>query len=136
MLEQERVTKAEACLTTDWILAGFAKTRIVAQTRYREFVPAGKGQPSPWEQLQNQIYLGDDAFVQDMQSKIDTDQSLRDIPKKQKQTPIKPLTHYKRKYPIRNEALASLFERPLHAGASRRRLRRQLCNRQLSGEVA
>ncbi|WP_133591428.1 transposase, partial [Permianibacter aggregans] len=54
------LTETAACLTTDWILAGFAKTKAVAQRRYAEFVQQGKSQPSPWEQLSNQIYLGDE----------------------------------------------------------------------------
>jgi hypothetical protein len=64
-----------------WILAGFAKTKNVAQQRYRDFVVAGKGQPSLWQQLKNQIYLGDDDFVNDMQRKLAPGQSLNDIPK-------------------------------------------------------
>jgi len=70
-------------LTTEWILAGFAKTKNVAQQRYRDIVLAGKGQPSPWQQLKNQIYLGDDHFVNDMQRKLAPGQSLNHIPKKQ-----------------------------------------------------
>jgi putative transposase len=72
-------------------LGGFAQTRQAAQLGYIHFIRAGKGQPSPWEQLKNQIFLGDDAFVEDMQCKIDPEQSLLDIPKKQKLAPIKPL---------------------------------------------
>ncbi len=75
-----------ACLTTDWVLGGFAKTKQVAQQRYRDFVQQGKGQPAPWQKLKNQIYLGDDEFVDDMQSKLQPEQSLKDIPKKQKQS--------------------------------------------------
>jgi len=92
------------CLTTDWVLAGFAKTRKVAQSRYRDFVQAGKGQPSPWEQLKNQIYLGNDAFVEDMQRRIEPDQSLKDIPKKKKKAPQAERMHG-----------AGVFERSLHA---------------------
>ena len=34
--------KNDACLTTEWILAGFDKTKRVAQQRYQDFVKAGK----------------------------------------------------------------------------------------------
>ena len=68
--------KSHACLTTEWILAGFAQTKNAAQLCYRDFVQAGKGQPSPWEQLKNQIYLGDEDFVNNMQCKLNPDQSL------------------------------------------------------------
>lgn len=97
------------CLTTDWVLAGFAKTKNVAQDRYREFVRQGKGQPSPWQALQNQIYLGNDDFVNDMQCKLNPEQSLKDIPKKQKQAPIKPLSYFAKHYSSRDESMAQAY---------------------------
>lgn len=101
--------ESDACLTTEWILAGFAKTKKDAQQRYREFVQEGKGQPSPWQQLKNQIYLGDDDFVNAMQSKLDPDQSLKDIPKKQKRAPVKPLTYFAERYKTRDESMAQAY---------------------------
>lgn len=101
--------EAHACLTTDWILAGFGDTKNEAQLRYREFVKAGKRQPSPWQCLKNQIYLGDDDFIKDMQSKLDPEQSLKDIPKKQKRAPIKPLAYYAERYKTRNESMAHAY---------------------------
>lgn len=101
--------EAAACLTTDWVLAGFAKTRNVAQQRYRDFVQQGKGQPAPWQQLRNQIYLGDDNFVDSMQCKLNPEQSLKDIPKKQKQAAVKPLTYFAERYPSRDESMAQAY---------------------------
>ena len=101
--------EAHACLTTDWILAGFADTKDEAQRRYREFVQAGKGQPSPWQHLKNQIYLGDDDFINEMQSQLDPEQSLKDIPKKQKQAPIKPLAFFAEDYKTRTESMAHAY---------------------------
>jgi putative transposase len=101
--------KSNACLTTEWILAGFAKTKNAAQQCYRDFVRAGKGQPSPWKQLKNQIYLGNDEFVNDMQCKLDPEQSLKDIPKKQKQAPAKPLTYFAERYKTRDERMAQAY---------------------------
>lgn len=98
-----------ACLTTKWILAGFGETKEVAQQSYRAFVKAGKGQPSIWQKLKNQIYLGDDDFVNDMQSKISPKQSLNDIPKKQKQAPAKPLTYFVDEYKTRDECMAQAY---------------------------
>ena len=100
---------AEPCLTTDWVLAGFAKTKRTAQERYRNFVQAGKGLPSPWTQLKNQIYLGDDAFIEDMQCQLDPEQSLKDIPKKQKQAPVKPLAWFESRYTSRDERMAQAY---------------------------
>ena len=102
-------TKAAACLTTDWVLGGFAKTKPVAQQRYRAFVQQGKGQPSPWQALKNQIYLGDDEFVSDMQCKLDPEQSLKDIPKKQKRSAPKPLSYFAERYAARDEGMAQAY---------------------------
>ena len=99
----------EACLTTEWILAVFANTKNEAQQRYRDFVTAGKGQPSPWQQLKNQIYLGDEGFVNDMQCKLDPAQSLKDIPKKQKRAPAKPLAYFAKHYKTRDESMAYAY---------------------------
>ncbi|WP_304054802.1 transposase [Nitrosomonas communis] len=98
-----------ACLTTEWILAGFDKKMSVAQQRCRNFVKAGKERPSPWQLLKNQIYLGDDDFVNDMQRKLNPEQSLKDIPKKQKQAPVKPLSYFVDCYKIRNEGMAQAY---------------------------
>jgi REP element-mobilizing transposase RayT len=101
--------KAQPCLTTDWILSVFAKTKKTAQERYRSFVQEGKNQPSPWEGLKNQIYLGSNAFVEDMQCKLDPKQSLRDIPKLQKQSPSKPLAYFEKRYTERSDAMAKAY---------------------------
>lgn len=95
----------EPCLTTDWVLSSYGRTRKRAQQRYRAFVQEGKNQPSPWESLKNQIYLGDDAFVEDMQCKLDPSQSLNDIPKIQKQSPKKPLSYYEKRFSCPDEAM-------------------------------
>jgi REP-associated tyrosine transposase len=100
---------AEPWLTTDWILSAFGKMKKVSQERYRSFVREGKNQPSPWERLTNQIYLGSDEFVEDMQCKLDPDQSLKDIPKSHKQSPPKPLSYYRERYEVKKEAMARAY---------------------------
>jgi len=101
--------KAHALLTTDWILGNFGRTKKTAHEKYKTFVQQGKNQASPWVLLKNQIYLGSDKFVEDMQRKIDPEQSLEDIPKPQKNSPVKPLTFYKRKFKSRNRAMAEAY---------------------------
>ena len=101
--------ESHPCLTTDTVLAGFAKTKKVAQQRYRDFVQQGKGQPSPWQHLKNQIYLGDDGFVNAMQCKLDPDQPLNDIPKKQKLPPIKPIAYFAERYKTRDKRMAQAY---------------------------
>ena len=99
----------QSCVTTDWLLSAFAKNKKEAQQHYRRFVQQGKNQPSPWEALKNQIYLGSDQFVEDTQRKIDPGQSLADIPRKQKQSPTKPLSYYENLYKQRVEAMAYAY---------------------------
>jgi len=101
--------KAQPLLTTDCILGNFGKQKKRAQEKYKAFVREGKGQPNPWESLKNQIYLGSDEFIEEMQCKIEPDQSLNDIPRPQKNCPIKPLTFYKDKYQSRNKAMAEAY---------------------------
>ena len=103
------LTQTEDCLTTDWILSGFGQTRVESQERYKAFIQAGKQQPSPWAQLKNQIYLGNDDFIENIQCKLDPEQSLKDIPKKQKQGPAKPLRYYFSTYPVQKEAMAKAY---------------------------
>ena len=56
-------------LTVNWILSSFSDKKSDAILLYRRFVSEGKNQPKPWYELKNQIYLGDDEFVGDMQCK-------------------------------------------------------------------
>lgn len=97
------------CLETDWVLANFGKQKKRSQEKYRAFVQEGRGQPSPWGSLKNQIYLGSDQFVEDMQCKMHPDQSLRDIPKLQKLAPPKPLAFYETTIKDRNMAMATAY---------------------------
>ncbi len=60
---------ADAFLAVDGLLAQFAKRRSVAQTRYAQFVAEGIKTSSPWQQLKGQVFLGDERFVEQMQSR-------------------------------------------------------------------
>lgn len=96
-------------LSTDWILSGFGKRKKTACERYRTFVQQGLNQPSPWESLKNQIYLGSDQFVDDVLSRLDPKQSLLDIPKIQKLSPTKSLEYYQNRYRDNTEAMAKAY---------------------------
>jgi len=96
-------------LDTEWTLAAFAEQMQDAQSAYRRFVADGKNQPSPWEDLKNQIYLGSQAFVDEMQKKIDTDRQLSEIPKTHRRPVARPLTWYFQKHPDRDRAVFEAF---------------------------
>ena len=80
-------------LTTDWLLAAFSNKKREAIKQYRAFVSEGRNQPKPWVNLRNQIYLGDDAFVDEMQCKISPDTNLSEVPSSQKRQVAKSLTY-------------------------------------------
>jgi putative transposase len=108
-LETAGLADQASVLTTDWILSCFSNRKKPAQERYRKFVQAGRNQPSPWGKLKNQIYLGDEEFVEEMQCQLDPEQSLADIPGKQKLAPPKPIDYFKRKYSDPKQAMAMAY---------------------------
>ena len=71
-------------LTTDWVLAQFAKTKPAARTRYAQFVHAGIGNASPWGELKGQVLLGGKAFVEQMTPKLKESSTRVEIPKRQR----------------------------------------------------
>jgi len=95
-------------LSLDWVWANFARRRAKAVAAYRAFVADGKGQPSPWQRLKNQIYLGSDNFVDEAQCKIKPGQSLISIPKPQKLSAPKPLGDFVEGFE-RNEGMARAY---------------------------
>lgn len=87
-----------AWLQTDWILGQFGQQRNRAQAAYMDFVQAGVGLPSVWDNLQGQIYLGSEAFIARMQSSLSTAQPLDEIPRMQRRPLARPLMQYRSEY--------------------------------------
>ncbi len=100
---------ARICLHCDWILAAFGKRKSKAVENYRRFVAAGKGQPSPWAMLRNQVYLGGEEFVEKVQLLIDDDKDLSEIPSSQRRPMPKPIEHYENTSQHRNEAIVAAY---------------------------
>ena len=93
-------------LTSDWILASFAKSKTAAQIKYREFISQGKGQPSPWQSLKNQVYLGNEQFVKEhIDSITDKDVELSEIPKSQRKAKPKTMDYYLKQATNRDDAI-------------------------------
>ena len=97
-------------LNVEWLLSGFARRRKTAFERYQRFVEEGKNQPPPWESLKNQVFLGDAAFVEKMQSLQDGDKVLDEVPSSQRRPLAKPLIHYEKATPSRNEAIVAAWQ--------------------------
>lgn len=85
-------------LQTDWILGQFSSKRGQARQEYINFVRAGVGLPSVWDNLQGQIYLGSDTFIDRMQSKVSPEQSLDEIPRTQRRPLARPLAAYRAEF--------------------------------------
>jgi putative transposase len=102
-------TEAHPCLTTESVLSVLGKRRKKAQEKYRAFISDGRNQPSPWERVKNQIYLGSDQFVEAMHCKLDPGQSLKNKPRKQKQAVQRPISYYAKKGVERNKAMAKAY---------------------------
>lgn len=94
-----------AWLQVDWLLAAFGKRRTKAIVAYRIFVSDGKNQPSPWKKLRNQVFLGDDEFVERMLKHLDDEQELTEIPSTQRRIMAKTLTDYEAEASSRDIAI-------------------------------
>ncbi len=97
------------CLHVEWILAAFGKRKTSAIDRYKKFVSEGKGQASPWELLQHQMYLGSEDFIEKMQSLIDGDKELSEIPSSQRRPKAKSLESYEASSQQRNSAIVNAY---------------------------
>lgn len=81
-------------LDADRVLSHFGAVKATAQPRYVAFVQAGAGLPTVWNDLRHQIYLGSDLFVSQMQGLVRDSPTLSEVPRKQRQAPVKLLDDY------------------------------------------
>ena len=88
--EQER----PRWLQTDWVLSQFSVKRKIAIRKYIDFIRAGVGLPSLWDNLKQQIYLGDDRFVEKMQKEIKQSGDIKEIPRAQRRPKATSLGDY------------------------------------------
>ncbi len=95
-------------LTVDWLLLAFSEHRSEAVRHYMDFVADGQNQPSPWEELKNQIFLGSDEFVAGLQRSLNVDVSHREIPAAQRRLPPKPLAEIAEAH-ARDEAIFEAY---------------------------
>jgi putative transposase len=94
-------------LQTGWILGQFAAQRKRAIARYIDFVREGVGLPGIWENLRGQVYLGSDAFLQEMQDLLAP--GMREIPRSQGRPAALPLAHYQNQAASSHEAMTAAF---------------------------
>ena len=99
-------------LETDWLLACFGKQRKRAIVKYIDFVRAGIGLPPIWEALKNQVYLGDESFINSMKNKLDDSKKdqLDEINRLQRRPMAHPLSWYRDNYPDKRQAMAEAYQ--------------------------
>jgi len=97
-------------LDSQWIIAHFAKRRAIAIDRYKQFVAEGKNQPSIWEQLRHQIFIGNEDYIEKIQRKIDKNADISEIPSSQRRPIPKSIKHYAKKYKHRDQAIVAAYK--------------------------
>lgn len=97
--------KKTSWLSTDVVLSFLSENLSIAIKKYQEFIAEGLNRKAPWSSLKNQIYLGSDTFVIEMQQKIPPEKKLTYIPQPH-YTPVKcPVEEYAKKSPYRDECI-------------------------------
>lgn len=96
-------------LETGWVLNQFGHDLLRARKRYANFVSEGVKQPSVWEDLRHEIFLGSDQFVEQFRDTAKPLENLREVPRTQRRPLAKPLAHFEHMYPDRREAMAHAF---------------------------
>lgn len=99
---------APAWLEVNWLLGQFASQRKTAIAAYKDFVRAGVGLESLWSDLNAQVFLGDETFVERMQAqRPDTD--LREVPRLQRRGRARELSDYAQAARGDREAMAAAY---------------------------
>lgn len=76
--------RAPEYLSVDWILGVFGTNRKTAQNQYRKFVKEGINRKSPWGELQGQILLGENSFVEKFKDLLRDKEAIKEIPRQQR----------------------------------------------------
>jgi REP element-mobilizing transposase RayT len=98
-----------AWLCTGWLLKSFGGEPVAASQAYRRFVDDGTYESSPWEQLKQQIYLGDDDFVASTQARIAGNSQLDEIPSAQRRPVPRSLESYENEAVDRKRAIVTAY---------------------------
>ena len=102
-------TSTPPWLQRNWVLSQFGSNLQTAERAYVDHVRAGMGLPSVWEELQGQMYLGDDEFVERMGEKVSAKRSIdSEIPRLQRRAKAPPLAVFVA-IADRNTAIAQAF---------------------------
>ncbi len=96
-------------LQVDALLARFARHKAVALERYRRFVLEGIDRPSPLRDLDGQVILGSEAFVQRMLAQGSAPGELVEVPRAQRRTRPLTLAQHAQQSPDPAHAMAQAY---------------------------
>ena len=97
-------------LAADGVLALFGTRRAEARRRYAQFVAEGVGKEIVWSELRQQIYLGNEKFVQRMQRKAALQGDELTVPRAQRRAPTPSLAAVEKKCRDRNSAIVAAYD--------------------------
>jgi len=96
-------------LSVSYLLSQFSKQRKTAIRKYEGFVTDGVANGPIWGLLNNQIYMGDAAFIEKVQKHLEGQHEDIQIPKTQKRAKPESLNHYEAKVSNRDEAIVKAY---------------------------
>lgn len=76
--------KSHQCLEREWILGQFARRKKTAEGKYKEFVEAGLGKDTIWNDIKGQTLLGEDDFVEGLIGYVRGYEEVEEMPKSQR----------------------------------------------------
>lgn len=102
-------TSNPSWLNSGEILSRLSASRNSAQQRYIEFVDVGIRLPTVWAHLKQQIYLGDNDFIAELQTRFSNHTNASDLSRLQTSPPPKTLSAYTNAYARTSDAMAAAY---------------------------
>lgn len=99
---------APSWLTVKGVLGQFGGDFAGAQQSFADFVCQGKGLPSVWCELRQQIYLGGDQFIDRVLRTATSSDDLSEVPRMQRRL-VRPLAWYQDRFDKRTMAMTEAY---------------------------
>lgn len=96
-------------LAVNKVLSFFGSTLEQARTAFARFVDDGTAQRPIWKDLVGQVFLGDQAFVDRLQNKVQVSRVSNEIPRIQRCQRALSLAEYQNHHHDRDQAMASAY---------------------------
>jgi len=96
-------------LNVKWVLTCFDRNKERSIEQYINFINEGVGKKSPLENVKNQIFLGNDEFIERGLKLIDDVKKSDEVPRIQRRGIVKPIKYYEDTFSDRNEAIFNAY---------------------------